>query len=559
MAAEAYIFDIAGRHLRTVDPVTGTLKLQFGYDAGGRLITLTDAFSNTTTIQRDGSGNPIAIVAPGGQTTHLALDANGYLSSVAYDSGQAVSLTSTATGLLTQLIDPRGGVSKFAYDADGRLIRDENAAQGVTTLKRTTLTDGYKVEVQSPLSRTTTYEVQNLSDGEVLRARTEPSGARTETYLRPDGSQLTFFPDGSTIERIDMPDPRWGMLASLPQTVTMTLPDGITATQTYSRVVTLGTPDDPFSVQRVIDRLGKNGATTVITFTTANRTITTTTPAGQRSVARLDLWGRVISTTLAPGQAPITYTYNTSGQLSQSAQGNQRWNYDYDPMQQLIARTAASGDQIGYDYDNVGRLITVTLPSSRTVAFDYDANGNRTHVVMPDGATHLLGYNALNQNTGYTPPGNAPYQFAHNTDRSLASATLPGGRTLTRNFDAGGRVSGYVYPEATIQFGYGDQTDRVTTLTRTPASGPAQSIALSYQGSFVNGATWSGVAQGIFTYTYNNRFLMTGWQLDNISTTLGYDADGLLTSYGPFTITRNGPGRTTSLLRDNVLTTTLAL
>ena len=68
---------------------------------------------------------------------------------------------------------------------------------------------------------------------------------------------------------------------------------------------------------------------------------------------------------------------------------------------------------------------------------------------------------------------------------------------------------------------------------------------------------WSGAAQGVFTYTYNNRFLLTGWQLDAISQTLGYDADGLLTSYGPYTITRNGPGRTASLLRDNVMTTTL--
>ena len=555
--SEAYVFDIAGRHLRTVDPVTGTLRLHFGYDAGGRLITLTDAFSNTTTIQRDGSGQPIALVAPGGQTTHLTLDANGYLSTVAYDSGQAISLTTTATGLLTQLIDPRGGMAKFGYDSDGYLIRDENAAQGVITLKRTLLTDGYKVEVQSPLSRTTTYEVRDAGNGVVLRAQTDPSGARTEPYLRPDSSQLTLFPDGSTIERIEMPDPRWGMLASLPQTVTLSLPNGLTATQTYSRAVVLATPGDPFSVQRVIDRLGKNGATTVITFTTANRTITTSTPAGQRSVARLDLWGRVISTTLAPGQAPITYTYNATGQLSQSAQGGQRWTYAYDPAQQLIARTAANGDQLGYAYDSVGRLLTVTLPSSRTVSFDYDGNGNRTQVIMPAGATHALGYNALNQDSSYTPPGNAPYLFAHHVDRSLAGVTLPGGRTVTRTYDAGGRVTGYVYPEATIQFAYGDQTARVTTLTRTPASGPAQTIELRYQGSLVKGAAWSGVAQGTFTYTYNNRFLMTGWQLDAISQTLGYDADGLLTSYGPFTITRNGPGRTASLLRDSVMTTTL--
>ena len=138
---ELYQFTSSGRHLRTLDALTGAVLYQFAYDAAGRLTQIKDGDGNITTVERDAAGNPTAIVAPFGQRTTLAVDANGYLAKVTSPAGQAVQFTSTADGLLTQRTDPGGGVHNFSYDSLGRLARDEGPDGNFTTLDRT---DGAK-------------------------------------------------------------------------------------------------------------------------------------------------------------------------------------------------------------------------------------------------------------------------------------------------------------------------------------------------------------------------------------------------------------------------------
>ena len=80
--SEVWEFDAAGRHLRTVDGITGVKLERFRYDAAGRLTGIEDRDGNTTTIERAGDGTPQAIVAPGGQRTGLELNAAGQIAAV---------------------------------------------------------------------------------------------------------------------------------------------------------------------------------------------------------------------------------------------------------------------------------------------------------------------------------------------------------------------------------------------------------------------------------------------------------------------------------------------
>ena len=73
------------------------------------MATITDADDRVTRIERDGDGNPTAIVAPGGQRTTLEVDGEGRLRKVADPAGAATKLAYDAAGRLSELIDRRGG------------------------------------------------------------------------------------------------------------------------------------------------------------------------------------------------------------------------------------------------------------------------------------------------------------------------------------------------------------------------------------------------------------------------------------------------------------------
>ncbi len=194
----------------------------------------------------------------------------------------------------------------------------------------------------------------------------------------------------------------------------------------------------------------------------------------------------------------------------------------------------------------------VILPSGRTYGFGYDANGNRTSITMPSGAVHTLGYNKVNLDNAYVPPGNPAYSTGYNLDREWVRTTLPSGKTIDGAYDNGGRLTSTVYPEGAVALSYFDNTDRVGSLTRTSAV-DNQAITFSYDGFLTTRIAYSGVANGEYRYSFDNNFRIMSVALDNVWTTLARDNDGLLTRYGPFTITRNGPAGAPSALTDNTL------
>ena len=104
-----YIFSGEGKHLRTLNALTGAVILQFTYNANGHPIAIADGDGNVVTIERNGV-DPTAIVAAGGQRTTLATDANGWLSRITDPLNQSTSFQYTSGGLLQQFT-ARGAMS----------------------------------------------------------------------------------------------------------------------------------------------------------------------------------------------------------------------------------------------------------------------------------------------------------------------------------------------------------------------------------------------------------------------------------------------------------------
>lgn len=119
---EIYHFAANGRHLDTASASNGAHTSTFGYDAAGRLTSVTDAAGHVTLIERDTAGNPTLITAPLGQETLLDTDTAGYLSTLVGPDGAETELGYDPGGLLTHMVDASGAEHTYAYDADGRLL-----------------------------------------------------------------------------------------------------------------------------------------------------------------------------------------------------------------------------------------------------------------------------------------------------------------------------------------------------------------------------------------------------------------------------------------------------
>ena len=259
--SEVYIFNGAGRHLRTLDALTGAVRFQFTYDNNDRLTTVTDSNGNVTTIERDGSGNPTAIVGPFGQRTTLSLDANGYLAGVTNPAGEAFQMAYTTDGLLTQFTTPRGNASQITYDALGRLLRDTNAAGGFQNLTRADTDTTYTVTRSTALGRTTTYKVENLSTGNEQQVVTFPVGTQNQLLSETNGIRTLTLRHGTVVNSQEGPDPRFGMQTPILTEQTFTTPGGLIWNATATRTASLSDPANPLSLTTQTDTVNVNGRT----------------------------------------------------------------------------------------------------------------------------------------------------------------------------------------------------------------------------------------------------------------------------------------------------------
>jgi RHS repeat-associated protein len=555
--SEVYAFSLTtGKHLQTLRPMTGALLYQFGYDAAGNLVTVTDASGNLTTIQRNASEQPTAIVSPFGQTTTLTVDGQGFLSKVTDPLGNSVLLVNSVNGLLTSRTDANGNIFNYTYDAAGRLSKDADPLGGFVMLARTNAATGFgwTVGETTSMGRTSGYQttmslpwaLSSTSTVNEQHTNTWPSGLQATSGTTLQNGQLSessTLPDGTTSSTTLSPDPRWGLQAPLPNT-TLTI-GSLTGSSSHTRSVNLGTAANPFSLTSQTDTETVNGRVFTSGFTASIKTYLNTSPMGRQTTQVLDSLERISSLQIGT-LLPMSFTYETRGRLSTVTQGTRVTSMAYDTNGFLASVTDPLNLTTTFTYDADGRLTSSTLPDGRSISYASDANGNRTSVTPPGRSAHRFTYTPVNLQSTYAPPtisGTAVTNYSYDLDRKLTKISRPDGATISYGNDSAGRISSETTPTATINYTYDATTGNLASAIITGG----ESLAFGYIGLLLTSATWTGTVAGSVGLTYNNNFWTASESLNGGNTvSFSYDNDGLLTQTGALSLNYDSNGLLTS-------------
>ncbi len=547
--SQLYIFDQTGQHLRTLNALTGAVVYQFGYDANNLLISITDGDNNVTTIERDSTGNPTAIVSQDNQRTTLTVDANGYLRTVTNPANEQYVLGFTVDGLLTTFQDPRGGLAQMQYDPEGRLLRDQNPDGGVFNLAWQQSAGVYTSTLTSSLGRATAYKVETLPTGDRQRTNTFPDGTTSITLIQGDGVEQTTAPDG-TVTRIQQgPDPRYKMHAPVPENVTISTPSGLTSNTTATRSVVLAVQGDPTSMTQQTDTVTINGRAFSSVFDVATRTFTTTTAENRQTIETIDNQGRITNSQTA-GIAPIAYGYDTRGRLGTVTQGSgtdtRQYQMTYNTEGYLQGITDPLFRNVGFTYDQAGRVTNQSLPDSNAITYGYNANGDLTSITPPGKSAHRFTYNGMGQMTSYIPPAlgtvQTVTQYEYNLDKQLELITRPDNRTIDFVYEPNGRLQTLTIPRGNYTYTYNAASGQLQTLTAPDAS----TLSYTYDGALTTGETLTGEVSGSVTQGYDNNFRVNTRSVNGNPVSYLHDNDDLLVQAGALTINRDPQNGLTS-------------
>ena len=393
----------------------GDQSLVLTYDSDGRVQSVTDALSRSSTYTYGPAGRVTTLTQPDGRAVGFGYDDDGNLTTVTPPARPDYDFTFSPVDLETSYTTPAVGgvsvVSTRSYDLDRRLT-------GVTR------PDGAAV--------TATYDA-----GGRLSTLTAPSEALTYGY-HPTGGQLT----GITGADAELSFSYDGLLRT-----SETWSGGVTAAVTYGYNSDLALSSVQVGTEPAIS----------LTYDGDDRLVT----AGALSLSYSETHGLLSGTSL--GTVSTSVGFDAMGALaSEGAVAGASAMYDATLTRDALGRLDTRVEVVdgvttttSYGYDDAGRLVSVTVNGVSDGVYGYDDNGNRTSAVTPGGSAAGV-YDDQDRVSSY---GTRTYTYTDNGEiatmsdaatgdgtsytydvfGNLRSVTLPDGRAITYLYDASQR------------------------------------------------------------------------------------------------------------------------
>ncbi|MEX2555048.1 MAG: RHS repeat-associated core domain-containing protein [Actinomycetota bacterium] len=188
-------------------------------------------------------------------------------------------------------------------------------------------------------------------------------------------------------------------------------------------------------------------------------------------------------------------------------------------------------------YDLAGRITSTTGPRG-VVGASYDDNGNLATVTPPGRPAYSLSPAADDRLDAYTLPtvgGTTPsFGYQLNDDRQYSGATLADGSQIDFDYDAQGRLNTITHGSTTTSFNYA--SGRLASV-EAPSG---VDLAVGYTSGLPTSTTWSGPVAGSVSVGFDDELRVAYETVGGTAAVaFGFDDDGLLTSAGAQTLTRD--------------------
>jgi RHS repeat-associated protein len=550
--SEVYVFDQNGRHLSTLDSLTGAAKWTFGYDTDSLVVTMTDLAGNVTQIQRNGAGQPTAIIGPYGQTTTLGLDANGFLNKVSNPANETTSMNSTSGGLLSSITGPLGDTYRVSYDSLGRVTQVSDPLGGGWTDTVTNLTflgtgyAGVDVDCTNSVGDTLYRQLILLPNGNTTATYYSGSNTTGQSILELNGNEWDNFFNGSTFYVGVGADPRFGSQVIVPTLVISQLPSNIVNTVSIQRSAGLAINGDPLSVTGLTNVTTVNGNSYTSIYTASNLTTVTTSPAGRSSQTVLDSLGR-LRLHQDPGAPAVGLAYDGQGRMISSTNiisiGLRQTTVSYNAFGQVSNFTDALGQSTSFTYDAAGRMSSLTSPDGSTTGYTHDSEYQLTSVTPPGRPAHTFQRNAVGLLAKYTPPlvgSDDSVGYQYDTERNLTQVNFPDGQVMSFQRGQAGRIDAVtVGAGPTLTYQYGQQAGSGFFLVTNISSTTGDAFQLGYTGSLITSLGWTGTVTGNVAVQLGSDLLPVAKSVNGSAVNYAYDNDRLLTQAGNMSITRD--------------------
>ncbi|WP_416403329.1 DUF6531 domain-containing protein [Arthrobacter sp. LFS091] len=428
-----------------VDGVVGVVRssdgrrVQYGYDAEGRLVTVgTEA--GTRTYEWNEVGLIASVVSAAG-----VVEAEN-----TYDEHGRVVLQVTAHGRRTRFAYLPGRVTVVS-DEDGSRSNSwvaDSKGRLVGVLDAEDRRQSMSYDAHSNLVSLTER------DGAVTVHGYDARGRKTRT-VTPEGADLSYGWDDQ--DRL----------------ITLVTATGATVTYEYADELSR----DP-SV--VVDALGgrtvlgwRDGLLTQVTdpvgvtirFEYDDFGDLTVTRNAAGDVARIvrDQAGRPV-TAVSPSGAETRFSYDAAGVLVRRVDPDGAvWSFEHDTAGRITAVIAPDGGRTVFGYGPHGELVSTTDPLGRVVEQVFDELGNLTAAVLPDGGRWGFTHDNLSRLTGITDPAGHGWVREYDTVGTLTAVVDPTGVRTGAVTDRGNGTASLTDAFSTTAFSF-DEYGRPTKI-----------------------------------------------------------------------------------------------